>query len=72
MLPLQGTILIYAICASIRSEHLQVVDLLDRGTGNQALVPGPVVGVLGLGIESSSLELLAKEAVGNKLPGNKA
>lgn len=52
--------------------RLQSVGLLDRGTGQQALVPGPVVGILLLSIEASGLEVVAEEALRGKLPGDEA
>lgn len=50
--------------------RLQVVGLLDRRTSNEALVPGPVVGVVLGGIKL--LELISEVAVYGELPGHEA
>lgn len=65
------SILIFAhLYIIIISSRLETVSLLDGRTGNQALVPGPVVGVVLGGVKL--LQLVGKEAVDGELPGNEA
>lgn len=52
------------------SKRLETVGLLGGRTGNQALVPGPVVGVALLSVEF--LQLVGQEVVDSELPGDEA